>query len=502
MLFVFICIAIVCGFVLYKFLPQFVSTSVFSIINKPDSKELTHDGITTALIRLGHPEFEGVCYGFTLNWALAVAQGKETLFYRQLHLLRAHQSDLPNTLEQIQEKRERKHLLTKDESIIETLPELGKKICIAQDPAQYKEKYGKLVWQPDINSILKTINSSSSIVRQTFYKTHTFSNQEEATEYFELLKKTGLQDNVAVIISTADHAMGFKLAGDVWRFININNLYQQDKNKPYFELSSKNLVKELYRVCADNLQGNRLTVNTDFISANSQEKLSGVLKNIYPAFPIRDKTSYSERLAFFNMAATQGDMDSVKKCINSGWSIFSRRRLSDDSPILKAIYLGRREIVRAMLSASQHRINQKRKSDSATLLHMACRYGGSGIVEDLLNIKGIAIDPRDNKGRTPLMLACKKSVITNDRKLFNLLFSKGASLKIKDHKGLTALDHAIKNEHTLAIKMIEERLQKEARTKQYSRFRQFRFSNTKGTLFYSESRAICNDLPQPGFSMK
>lgn len=256
--------------------------------------------------------------------------------------------------------------------------------------------------------------------------------------------------------------MGFKLAGNVWRFININDLYQQDKSKPYFEFSSRNLVKELYRACAENLQGSRLTVNTDFISIHPEEKLSRVLQNVFPVFPVRTKTSYPERLAFFSMAATQGDMNSVKKCIHSGWSIFSRQRLSDDSPILTAIYLGRRDVVRAMLSTSRHRVNQKRKNDSSTLLHVACRYGGSGIVEDLLNIRGIKIDPQDSKGRTPLMYACKKSVVTDDRKLFNLLLAKGASLSIKDNDGLTALDHALKNEHTLAIHMIEERLEKEA----------------------------------------
>ncbi|HAT8179137.1 TPA: ankyrin repeat domain-containing protein [Legionella pneumophila] len=503
MVLVLICIVLICGLVVYQFMPKLLSYSTVLTLKKQDTRELTHDGITDVLTRLGHPQFEGVCYGFTLNWALAVAQSKESFFYRQLHHLRTHQFDLPTTLQQIEEKKEKKQSLSKDEAVIDTLPQLGKKICIAQDPLQYKEKYRKLVWQPDINSILKTINNSDSCVaKHFFYKTHSFSNQEEATEYFELLKRIGIKEDTAVIISTADHAMGFKLAGNVWRFININDLFQQDKNKPYFEFSSRNLVNELYRVCAENLQGSRLTVNTDFISVNPQEKLSKALQNVFPVFPVKTKTTYPERLAFFSMAATQGDMDSVKKCINAGWSIFSRQRLSDDSPIITAIYLGRREVVRAMLSTSRHRVNQKRKSDSSTLLHIACRYGGSGIVEDLLNIRGIKIDPQDSKGRTPLMYACKKTVVTNDKKLFNLLFAKGASLSIKDNDGLTALDHAVKNEHTLAIQMIEERLEKEACAKLGSRSRQFKFSDTKGTLFQRGVKTISYQSQQPSLSMK
>ncbi|HIC7357758.1 TPA: Dot/Icm T4SS effector AnkG/AnkZ/LegA7 [Legionella pneumophila] len=502
MIFVLICIVLVCGLVVYQLMPKFLSYSPSLISKNRDSRELTHDGITDVLTQLGHPKFEGVCYGFTLNWALAVAQGKESFFYRQLHHLRIHQFDLPKTLQQIADKKESKQSLSNDETVIETLPQLGKKICIAQDPLQYKEKYKKLVWQPDINSILKAINADSSIAKHIFYKTHSFLNQDEATEYLELLKRTGIREDVAVIISTADHAMGFKLAGNVWRFININDLYQQDKSKPYFEFSSRNLVKELYRACAENLQGSRLTVNTDFISIHPEEKLSRVLQNVFPVFPVRTKTSYPERLAFFSMAATQGDMNSVKKCIHSGWSIFSRQRLSDDSPILTAIYLGRRDVVRAMLSTSRHRVNQKRKNDSSTLLHVACRYGGSGIVEDLLNIRGIKIDPQDSKGRTPLMYACKKSVVTDDRKLFNLLLAKGASLSIKDNDGLTALDHALKNEHTLAIHMIEERLEKEACMQGNSTPSRFKFSETKGTLFQRGVKAIPYHSQQPGFSMK
>lgn len=155
-----------------------------------------------------------------------------------------------------------------------------------------------------------------------------------------------------------------------------------------------------------------------------------------------------------------------------------------------------------MLSTSRHRVNQKRKSDSSTLLHIACRYGGSGIVEDLLNIRGIKIDPRDSKGRTPLMYACKKSVVTEDRKLFNLLFAKGASLSIKDNDGLTALDHALKNEHTLAIQMIEERLEKEACAQENSTSRRFKFSETKGTLFQRGVKTISYQSQQPRFGMK
>lgn len=459
-MYVFLCILLFIGSaLLYHIVAKFLGYSgvPFKKIVAPDS--LSHDAITSLLTQLGHPEYDGVCYGFTLNWALAVAEGNEEVFYRQIHLLRTHQADLPLTLKRIERKKQEFGFLSEDEILAQTLPGLCKKLCIAQDPLSFKKKYGKLVWQPDISTILQRIDKNKSGVKQVFYKTHTFGSRREAVDYFNVLSHSKLNDNVAVVISTSDHAMGFKRAGNLWQFININDLYVQNKNNPYFDFDSQGLVGELYRVCASAPLARRLTVNTDFIALKQPPGLSRILDNRYPVFPIGPRTTYQEKLSFFAMAALQGDMPTVKKCIRAGWSIFTRHQLSNDSPILVAIYLGRREVVKAMLSATPNRINHRRKKDLTTLLHLACRYGGSGIVEDLLQIKGIMVDPLDIKGKTPLMYACKSSEITDERRLFELLLGKRASLTIKDKKGLTALDHANKNNHQLAIQMITSRVQ-------------------------------------------
>lgn len=425
-----------------------------------DPNSLTHDAITTILQDLGHPEFEGVCYGFTLNWALAVATRKEKLFYRQIHLLRVHQTNVPAVIERILDKKLHNGRLTADEKVIKTLPDLCKRICIAQDPLEYKRNYGKLVWQADISVILRKISSKSARPRQVFYKTHTFASRQEAEVYFNLLQTIGINSKVAVMISSDDHAMGFKRSGHLWRFINNNDLYKQQVNQPYFTFTSKQLVNELYRVCTTGPLIRRLTVNTDFIALKSYDRLFQSLHNVFPAFPLNSKMPYPEKISFFMMAALQGDISTVKKCLNAGWSIFFNCKISEQSPLLTAIYQGRREAVNAMISSTHYRINQRRKKDGSTLLHIVCKYGGVGMVEDVLKIKGIDINSQDKKGRTPLMRVCKSTVITNESKLFELLLDKGASLTIKDEEGLTALDHAVKNKNTLAIKMIAQFQQK------------------------------------------
>lgn len=456
----------------------------FRSLYNPDS--LTHDEIIALLTRFSHPEFEGVCYGFSLNWALAVAEDKEDVFYRQLHLLRAHKSDLPDVLEHINQKKDRLIPLSESELQTLSLPQLCDKLCIAQDPLAYKNHYGKLVWQSDVTAILKRIQHRHSGVQQIFYKTHTFGSRQEALGYFTLLAKSGLAENVAVIISTADHAMGFKRAGNLWRFININDLYIQDTNKPYFEFDSHGLVDELYRVSTSGPLIRRLTVNTDFIAVNLSADIISKLGNRYPVFPVPRKTPYPERLYFFSMAALQGDLSTVKQCLRARWPVFSRQNLSDDSPILKAVYLGRREVVRAMLSGIPHLVNNQRKKDLATLLHIACKYGGAGIVGDLLCIKGIKINPLDIQGKTPLMYACKLTVTTQDRTLFQLLLNGGASLNIKDKNGLTALDHAVKNKHELAIELFHNKMQRDEARKQSAHKRQ-RLGAQSGLIFFNKT---------------
>ncbi len=450
---------------------------------------LTHDAITTILSDMGHSGFDAVCYGFTLNWAAAVAEGNEGVFYKQLHLLRAHQSNLPTIVKQVEAKTRDNKLLTRNERVIKKIPVLLRKICMAQEPLDYKKQYGKLVWQSDIPSILRKITAKLSRVRRIFYKTHTFDSKTEANTYFNLLKNTGINGCTAVIISTDDHAMGFKLTGKLWRFMEINELFEQHIKKPYYEFTSEQLVNKLYELCISGTTQNRLTVNTDFIAKQSCDSLPKWLNNVYPIFPCKSKITYADKISFFSMAALQGDIEAVQKCLKSGWSIFFHDQLSDNSPLVTALTKGRRAVVQAMVSSPHYLINKKRKSDGFTLLHLACKYSGPEIVGDLLKIKGIRVDSQDRKGRTPLMIACKATIFTKEQRLFEQLCAHGASLTIKDAAGLTALDHAIQNNHQLAVKMIQNEMALRTRPASGSKKR----SNNAAFFYKKAHKSISDD---------
>lgn len=474
---------------------RIIDKPLFYAGRKPrDPNSLTHDAITTILTDMGHPEFDGVCYGFTLNWAASVADGHEELFYKQLRLLRAHQTNLPTTVKQIATQKQGDKSLTKRERRIETIPRLLKKMCIAQEPLDYKKQYGKLVWQPNIPIILRKITSKFSSVRRIFYKTHTFDSKAEANAYFNLLKNAGINDLTAVVISTDDHAMGFKLAGPLWRFIDINGLFQQQIEQPYYEFTSEQLVNELYALCLSEPQAKRLTVNTDFIAGQSCKRLSQLLNNVYPIFPFKSKITYAEKISFFAMAAWQGDIQTVKQCLKAGWSILSHEQLNDSSPLLNALTKSHRAVVQVMVSWSHYPINKRRKSDGFTLLHLACKYGRPEIVGDLLKVKGIRIDAQDKQGRTPLMIACKATIFTQEKRLFEQLFAHGASLTIKDRMGLTALDHAIKHNHQLAAEMLKNEKSCKSRSSSGAIIPLAKDATNKAAFFYKKAdKAIPDD---------
>ncbi|KTD75513.1 Dot/Icm T4SS effector AnkG/AnkZ/LegA7 [Legionella waltersii] len=446
-IFFILTLAFVALCVLYKLKPKPLD---------PDS--LTHEEIKKVRSKFNHPDVDGVCYGFTLNWAQDVAQGNEEQFYQKLSAMRLHRADLPSALKGIGYKEASNQELTSEEEVTKTLPDLFEKISIAQDPDDYREKYGALIRQPDISTILSKINTESTPAKHVFYKTHTFANKSEAIKYFDFLRSLGLKEHVAVVISTADHAMGFKRLGDQWLFIDINKLYKQNKEIPYFKVSASELVDILYDSSFDDNIQSRLTVNTDFISAQDEPYLLAGLKNAFPVFPLGSKISYKDKIDLFKLAAIQGDMVTVKKCLNAGLSVFSKKPLDDNSPILKAIDQGRRDVFAAMIRSSPNRLNQKRKSDGATLLHLACKKGGNGIVEELVQFKRLNVDAQDFNGMTPLMYACRLSIYTNDAQLIQLMLDRGASLTIKDKKGLTALDHAQETGHKIAEGLLVEKL--------------------------------------------
>lgn len=91
-----------------------------------------------------------------------------------------------------------------------------------------------------------------------------------------------------------------------------------------------------------------------------------------------DSTTEDGTTALFN-AVEKGHIEVVEKLLehNAEANLSSR---DNESPLIQACHRGHHEIVKHLLQASNIKINQKRKTDGATCLFVACREGATECV--------------------------------------------------------------------------------------------------------------------------
>jgi hypothetical protein len=404
-----------------------------------NNQKLSHEQILRALEDVTKDKHDGTCHGFTINWAVSVARGKEQEFYQQIGLLRTYKHDLTTTLQHIDQQ---PNLQQRTVNALKKIPELLWSITKAQSPGDYRTFYGMALDQPDINPILAKISPQGTKVESIYYKTHTFSS-DHLTEYLNYLLQQQLNEHVAVLVSTSNHTMGIRRYGNLWHFLDINDLYQQSPDRLYSELTSAELSNALFIEGKLSPKSRRITLNTDFIglSTITDRQLFKALDDRYPRFSLSAYIPMIKDYMLFAMAAFQGDMLTVRQCLNARLSIFQQPHSNESSPIRMAITHGRREVVREMLATIKYRVNY-RFSDKSTLLHLACRFLQAGIIEDLLDVKGIEVDPQDREGVTPLMLASRSRDAAYEPKVFERLLHQGASLTTMDNQKKTAIEHA------------------------------------------------------------
>lgn len=100
----------------------------------------------------------------------------------------------------------------------------------------------------------------------------------------------------------------------------------------------------------------------------------------------------------------------------------------------------------AMLLAVKPNL-EVRNSEGEKPLHVACRYGNMPVIEQLVKL-GAQVNPKNNKGETPVMLAVgydnPKDRDVNGTML-RYLYNNGVNLFDQDNKGNTVLHHIIKH---------------------------------------------------------
>lgn len=100
----------------------------------------------------------------------------------------------------------------------------------------------------------------------------------------------------------------------------------------------------------------------------------------------------------------------------------------------------------AMLLAVKPNL-EVRNADGDKPLHVACRYGNMPVVEQLVKL-GAEVNPKNNKGETPVMLAVgydNAKYRDVNGIMLRYLYNNGANLFDQDNKGNTILHHIIKH---------------------------------------------------------
>jgi len=157
----------------------------------------------------------------------------------------------------------------------------------------------------------------------------------------------------------------------------------------------------------------------------------------------------------------KGHVDVVRVLLrhNAEANLSSR---DNESPLIQACHRGHDSIVRELLQASNIKINQKRKTDGATALFVACREGAIECVRQLLTNDLILINNSKTNGRSPLFIAS----FFGHNEIVEMLMDHSHKMRKKqmnhgqldvnqcDSKGFTPLFVAAQNGHTKIVTML------------------------------------------------
>ncbi len=123
--------------------------------------------------------------------------------------------------------------------------------------------------------------------------------------------------------------------------------------------------------------------------------------------------------------------------------------------VMHAAKYGLLTLLREQLHSAGIDVVNARDEYGDTALIVAARNGRTGIVKELLQVKGIEVNARREHGKTALMHAAKNGKIEMVKNLLNV---PGIDLDVIDKYGKSALVYAEEEAHTEIVLMIRNAL--------------------------------------------
>eukprot|EP00484_Ammonia_sp_Unknown_P007644 CAMPEP_0197073520 /NCGR_PEP_ID=MMETSP1384-20130603/210648_1 /TAXON_ID=29189 /ORGANISM="Ammonia sp." /LENGTH=829 /DNA_ID=CAMNT_0042512357 /DNA_START=151 /DNA_END=2637 /DNA_ORIENTATION=+ len=173
-----------------------------------------------------------------------------------------------------------------------------------------------------------------------------------------------------------------------------------------------------------------------------------------------DATTEDGTTALFN-AVEKGHIKVVEVLLESNAEANLSSR-DNESPLIQACHRGHHEIVRLLLKAPNIKINQKRKTDGATALFVACREGATECVRHLTTNNLLFINESKTNGRSPLFIASffghneiVEMLIAHSHRMSKTKMNHGVlDVNLCDSKGFTPLFVAAQNGHTRIVTLL------------------------------------------------
>lgn len=147
-------------------------------------------------------------------------------------------------------------------------------------------------------------------------------------------------------------------------------------------------------------------------------------------------------------ACDQGHLSRVRGIINDDEEMKHAMDDENNTLVHEAVFSDNEPLMRYLVNDLNLSTNSTNRAGMAPL-HFAAFAKSARTASILLNC-GAFVDPRDDAGRTPLMVACQKG----DNAMCSVLLDRGASVRTIDRNGETALHHAARGKCLTCIRTL------------------------------------------------
>lgn len=256
---------------------------------------------------------------------------------------------------------------------------------------------------------------------------------------------TPAMNPIAFTLTSTDHTItiGYNPRNDRWYFIDANRLSTQNVTEfdrltdqilhSFSENKIAPIFTQIHALATDKI------LLADLISNLKANPHWLTLHKITVA---RASLTNSRRGTLLHLAATIGDLDTVKALLAQGANANSSHLPRRNTPLFNASQEGHHEIVKVLVENGAE-VNNSQIKDGTTPLHIAAEYGHTETVKVLLELSANVNTHIPSSGATPLFLAAMNGNV----EIVNALLEKGSDVNLALTSGATPLFIAAQNGH-------------------------------------------------------